>query len=154
MRIAVVGSGISGLAAAWLLARDHAVTLYEAGDYLGGHTHTVDVTLDGATHGVDTGFLVFNRATYPNLVPMLEWLGIPVAPSEMTFSLALQDPAIEWAGTSLGSLFAQRSNLVRPSIAKLRRAPPEWTPAPRRPASQSGSSCPPAATAPSSATGT
>ncbi|MCX7160230.1 MAG: FAD-dependent oxidoreductase, partial [Proteobacteria bacterium] len=121
MRIAVVGSGISGLAAAWLLARNHAVTLYEAGDYLGGHTHTVDVTLEGATHGVDTGFLVFNRATYPNLVPMLEWLGIPVALSEMTFSLALQDPAIEWAGTSLGSLFAQRSNLVRPGFLRMLR---------------------------------
>ena len=121
MRIAVVGSGISGLAAAWLLERNHAVTLYEAGDYLGGHTHTVDVTLEGATHGVDTGFLVFNRATYPNLVPMLEWLGIPVALSEMTFSLALQDPAIEWAGTSLGSLFAQRSNLVRPGFLRMLR---------------------------------
>jgi predicted NAD/FAD-binding protein len=121
MRIAVVGSGISGLAAAWLMARDHSVTLYEAGGYLGGHTHTVDVTLDGVTHGVDTGFLVFNGATYPNLVPMLEHLGVPVARSEMTFSLALQDPAIEWAGTSLGSLFAQRSNLVRPGFLRMLR---------------------------------
>jgi predicted NAD/FAD-binding protein len=79
------------------------------------------VTLDGSTHGVDTGFLVFNRATYPNLVPMLESLGVPVAPSEMTFSLALQEPAIEWAGTSLGSLFAQRSNLVRPGFLRMLR---------------------------------
>ena len=121
MRIAVVGSGISGLAAAWLLSRHNSVTLFEAGDYLGGHTHTVDVTLEGVTHGVDTGFLVFNRATYPNLVPMLESLGVPIAPSEMTFSLALQDPAIEWAGTSLDSLFAQRSNLVRPGFLRMLR---------------------------------
>lgn len=121
MRIAVVGSGISGLASAWLLARGHAVTLFESGARLGGHTHTVDVTLEGVTHGVDTGFLVFNRATYPNLVPMLEFLGMPIAPSEMTFSLALQDPAIEWAGTSLGSLFAQRSNLVRPGFLRMLR---------------------------------
>lgn len=121
MRIAVVGSGISGLAAAWLLARSHAVTLFESGDYPGGHTHTVDVTLEGRTHGVDTGFLVFNRATYPNLVPMLEYLGVPAAPSEMTFSLALEDPAIEWSGTSLGSLFAQRANLVRPGFLRMLR---------------------------------
>ena len=121
MRIAVVGSGISGLAAAWLLARRHAVTLFEAGSYLGGHTHTVDVTLDGVTHGVDTGFLVFNRETYPNLVPMLAGLGVPVAASEMTFSLSLEEPAIEWAGTSLASLFAQRSNLVRPGFLRMLR---------------------------------
>ena len=121
MRIAIIGSGISGLAAAWLLARHHPVTLFEAGNYLGGHTHTVDVSLDGITHGVDTGFLVFNRATYPNLVPMLEWLGVPVAPSEMSFSVALEHPAIEWSGTSLGSLFAQRSNLLRPGFMRMLR---------------------------------
>ncbi len=121
MRIAVVGSGISGLSAAWLLSRRHSVALFEAGDYLGGHTHTVDVTLEGLTHGVDTGFLVLNRATYPNLVPMLEWLGVPLAPSEMTFSLSLEDPAIEWAGTSLNSLFAQRSNLLRPGFLRMLR---------------------------------
>ncbi len=121
MRIAVIGSGISGLAAAWLLGRDHTITLFESGTYLGGHTHTVDVTLEGVTHGVDTGFLVFNRATYPNLVPLLETLGVPVAPSEMTFSVALQAPAIEWSGTSLGSLFAQRSNLLRPGFLRMLR---------------------------------
>ncbi len=121
MRIAVVGSGISGLACAWLLGGRHDVTLYEANSSLGGHTHTVDVTLEGVTHGVDTGFLVFNRETYPNLVPMLASLGVPVAPSEMTFSLALQEPAIEWSGTSLDSLFAQRSNLLRPDFLRMLR---------------------------------
>ncbi len=121
MRIAIVGSGISGLAAAWLLQRDHDVTLFESGKYLGGHTNTVDVTLEGVTHGVDTGFLVFNRATYPNLVSLFESLRVPVAPSAMTFSVAMQDPAIEWAGTSLDSLFAQRSNLVRPGFLRMVR---------------------------------
>jgi len=75
-RIAVVGSGIAGLSAAWLLSRDHAVTLFEANDYLGGHTHTVDVTLDGITAPVDTGFLVFNERTYPNLIALFDHLGV------------------------------------------------------------------------------
>ena len=111
MRIAVVGSGIAGLATAWLLSEQHQVTLFEANDYAGGHTQTVDVTLQGQHCGVDTGFLVFNAATYPNLVPMLRHLGVPVAPSEMTFSLALESPAIEWSGSNLDTLFAQRRNL-------------------------------------------
>ncbi len=121
MRIAIVGSGIAGLTTAWLLSRAHEVTLFEAADYLGGHTHTVDVTLAGRTHGVDTGFLVFNRETYPNFLPLLSWLGVPVAPSEMTFSLAIAEPSIEWSGTSLGSLFAQRSNLLRPGFLRMLR---------------------------------
>lgn len=114
LRIAVVGSGISGLAAAWLLGRRHAVTLFEANTYLGGHTHTVDVTLSGVTHPVDTGFLVFNRETYPNLVRLFDALGVESAKSEMSFSLSLEEPAIEWSGTSLGTLFAQPRNLLRP----------------------------------------
>jgi len=119
VRIAVVGSGISGLAIAWLLQRTHEVALFEAGAYLGGHTHTVDVTLEGVTHGVDTGFLVFNRDTYPNLVSLFEALEVPLAASEMTFSVAMEEPAIEWSGTSLGSLFAQRSNLLRPGFLRM-----------------------------------
>jgi predicted NAD/FAD-binding protein len=84
MRIAVVGAGISGLATAWLLGRDHAVTLFEAGDYLGGHSNTVDVTLDGHTCPVDTGFLVFNDRTYPNLVAMFDALGVRSHASDMS----------------------------------------------------------------------
>lgn len=121
MKIAVVGSGISGLAAARLLSRAHATTLFEAEPRLGGHAHTLDVTLDGVTHPVDTGFLVFNRATYPNLVRLFAELGVPAAPSEMTFSVSLASPALEWAGTSLDTLFAQRTNLLRPGFLRMAR---------------------------------
>ena len=88
-RIAVVGSGISGLASAWLLARKHQVTLYEAGARLGGHTHTVDVTLEGVRHPVDTGFLVFNTQTYANLTAMFAHLGVASVETEMSFSVSL-----------------------------------------------------------------
>ena len=88
MRIGVVGSGIAGLGSALLLHRQgHAVTLFEAGPVLGGHTATVDVTLDGVTAPVDTGFLVFNHRTYPRLVELFEQLKVPTAPSEMSFSV-------------------------------------------------------------------
>ncbi len=90
-RVAVVGSGISGLAAAWHLADpargDAEVTLFEADRHFGGHANTVDVTLDGVTHGVDTGFLVFNHATYPQLVRLFEALDVATAPSDMSFSV-------------------------------------------------------------------
>lgn len=113
-RVAVIGSGISGLAAAHALA-DHAhVTLFEAGDYFGGHTHTVDVTLDGVTHGVDTGFLVCNERTYPNLLHLFAKLGVALTPSDMSFSVQWRARGVEWCGSDLNAVFAQRSNLVRP----------------------------------------
>jgi predicted NAD/FAD-binding protein len=115
-RIAVVGSGIAGLSAAWLLSRDHAVTLFEANDYLGGHTHTVDVTLDGITAPVDTGFLVFNERTYPNLIALFDHLGVGSTASDMSFSVKLEAERLEWAGSSLSTVFAQRRNLFRPSF--------------------------------------
>ncbi|MGD9951552.1 MAG: NAD(P)/FAD-dependent oxidoreductase [Burkholderiales bacterium] len=120
-RIAVVGSGISGLAAARLLSRGHAVSLFEAAPRLGGHANTLDVVLDGIAHPVDTGFLVYNRATYPNLVRLFDELGVPAAPSEMSFSVSLDSPAIEWAGTDLGTLFAQPANLLRPGFIRMLR---------------------------------
>jgi len=119
--IAVVGSGISGLAAARLLSRGHAVSLFEAAPRLGGHANTLDVVLDGVGHPVDTGFLVYNRATYPNLVRLFDELGVPAAPSEMSFSVSLESPAIEWAGTNLGTLFAQPTNLLRPGFLRMLR---------------------------------
>ena len=122
MKVAIVGSGISGLAVAHTL-RGHAdITLFEAGDYFGGHTHTVDVTLPTpqgpVTHGVDTGFLVFNERTYPNLINLFAELGVATAKSDMSFSVqvpgARGGKALEWSGTNLSTVFAQRGNLVNP----------------------------------------
>ena len=112
-RIAVVGSGISGLASAWLLSQKHAVTLYEAGTSLGGHTHTVDVTLEGVCHPVDTGFLVYNTQTYPNLTALFALLGVASVETEMSFAVSLEDPNLEWAGSSLATVFGQKRNLLR-----------------------------------------
>jgi predicted NAD/FAD-binding protein len=115
-RIAVVGAGISGLASAWLLSRDYQVTLFEAGKYLGGHTNTVDVNLEGKTHPVDTGFLVFNEKTYPNLIAMFELLGVDSVETEMSFAVSLENPDLEWAGSNLATVFGQKRNLLRPAF--------------------------------------
>jgi uncharacterized protein len=117
MKVAVVGSGISGLAVCHTLAGQADVTLFEANDYFGGHTHTVDVTLPVAgkpvTHGVDTGFLVYNERTYPNLINLLEQLGVQTAKSDMSFSVQAVQDALEWSGSSLATVFAQKSNLFK-----------------------------------------
>lgn len=113
-RVAVVGSGIAGLAAAWSLADAAQVTLYEAGRHFGGHVNTRDVTLEGVTHGVDTGFLVYNERTYPQLVRLFAALGIEGAASDMSFSVQVPDAGLEWCGSDLGAVFAQRRNLLRP----------------------------------------
>jgi uncharacterized protein len=120
-RIAIVGAGIAGLASAYLLSRRYRVTLFEAAGYLGGHTHTVEVQLDGFSHPVDTGFLVFNDRTYPNLVALFDELGVQVHRTDMTFSVSLDDGRLEWAGTNLNTVFAQRRNLFSPSFLAMLR---------------------------------
>lgn len=113
-RVAVVGSGIAGLGVAHALAGRCSLTLFEAGTYFGGHTHTVDITLDGQTHGVDTGFLVFNERTYPNLIRLFAELGVETARSDMSFSVQVPDTGFEWSGSNLNTVFAQRRNLLSP----------------------------------------
>ena len=118
-RVAVIGSGISGLSVAHGLAGQARVSLFEAGSHFGGHTHTVDLTLDGVTHGVDTGFLVLNERTYPNLLRLFDALGVEIAKSEMSFSVQVPDVGLEWSGCDLNAAFAQRRNLLRPGFWRM-----------------------------------
>jgi uncharacterized protein len=119
MRIAVIGSGISGLASAWLLATEHEVTLYEASDYLGGHTHTHDVEVAGRSYRVDSGFIVFNEPHYPLLYKMFEQLGVQTQATTMSFALSNERSGLEYNATSLDGLFAQRSNLLSPRFLRM-----------------------------------
>ena len=119
MRIAVIGSGIAGMTAAYRLNAQHEVTVFEAGDHFGGHTHTVDVDLAGEQFAVDMGFIVFNDRTYPRFIALMDELGVPSQPSNMSFSVRCEHTGLEYNGTSLNSLFAQRLNLVRPSFLKM-----------------------------------
>jgi uncharacterized protein len=119
MRIAVIGSGISGMVAAHHLSREHEVTVYESGAHVGGHTHTVDVEHQGRCYAVDTGFIVYNDWTYPNFVRLLNELEVPWQPSAMSFSVRCEKTALEYNGTTLNSLFAQRRNLLRPSFLRM-----------------------------------
>lgn len=119
LRVAVIGSGISGLSAAWLLSREHRVSLLEANDYLGGHSHTVDIALGGISAPVDTGFLVFNDRTYPNLNALFREIGVAWTASDMSFSVRLEETGLEWAGSSLATVFAQKRNLVSPEFWRM-----------------------------------
>ncbi|WP_247256328.1 NAD(P)/FAD-dependent oxidoreductase [Pseudomonas moorei] len=116
MKIAIIGSGISGLTCAYLLNRRHEITLFEASDWVGGHTHTVDVTVDGRPYAVDTGFIVFNDWTYPNFIRLLGQIGVGFKPTEMSFSVTDPDTGLEYNGNNLNSLFAQRRNLLSPGF--------------------------------------
>jgi predicted NAD/FAD-binding protein len=125
MKIAVIGAGISGLACAHMLRECAEVSLYEAEPRLGGHTNTVDVKLDGHEFPVDTGFLVFNERTYPNLIALLAELRVPTAKSDMSFAVSLPlgngGRRLEWAGTDLNGVFAQRRNLFSPRFLRMLR---------------------------------
>ncbi len=128
-KVAVVGSGISGLAVAHALHGRADIALFEAGAYFGGHTHTVDITLPtpqgAATHGVDTGFLVFNERTYPNLIKLFAELGVKTVPTDMSFSVKVPGTNgsgdLEWSGSSLNTVFAQRRNLLNWKFLRMLR---------------------------------
>lgn len=118
-KVAIVGGGISGLTAAYAL-RDHAyTTLFEANDYIGGHTNTVDIEVEGKQVAVDTGFLVYNERTYPNLIQLFKDLDVETVESDMSFSVCLPELNIEWSGTNLNTVFAQRRNLLRPRFIRM-----------------------------------
>ncbi|WP_308581141.1 FAD-dependent oxidoreductase [uncultured Pseudomonas sp.] len=116
MKIAIIGSGIAGLTSAYLLSRRHDITVFEAGDRIGGHTHTVNVTVEGQAYAVDTGFIVFNDWTYPNFIRLLGQIGVTFKPTEMSFSVYDEQAGFEYNGNTLNSLFAQRRNLLSPGF--------------------------------------
>lgn len=120
-RVAIVGSGIAGLTAAYRLQNDVDVTVFEQNDWIGGHTHTVDVTLDGQTYAVDTGFIVFNEWTYPRFLNLLSELNLAHQDTDMSFSVMSETTGIEYAGTNLSTLFAQRRRLLSPSYYRFLR---------------------------------
>jgi predicted NAD/FAD-binding protein len=121
MRIAVVGSGISGLVAARVLSRRNDVHVFEADDRIGGHTHTVDVAIGDRIHAVDTGFIVYNEDTYPSFTRLLAQLGVSTQPSDMSFGLRCDRTGLEWGSLGLAGVFAQRRNLLRPSFHRMLR---------------------------------
>jgi len=121
MRIAIIGTGIAGNVAAWHLHKDHEITVFEAGHYVGGHTNTINVdSVDGVTP-VDTGFIVFNDRTYPNFIRLLDEIDVASKDSDMSFSVRGDRPSIEYNGSNLNGLFAQRRNLLRPSFHRMIR---------------------------------
>ncbi len=119
MKIAIIGSGISGLTASYLLNRNHEITLFEKNDYIGGHTHTHEIEVDERTWHVDSGFIVYNERTYPNFIKLLDILGVERQLTRMGFSVKSPNKNLEYAGHSLNALFAQRSNIVSPSFFRM-----------------------------------
>ena len=119
MKIAVIGSGISGNVAAYYLNKTHDITVYEANDYIGGHTHTHDIRHKGKQYCVDTGFIVFNHKTYPNFIALLDELGVEEQLSTMSFGVKCDKTGLEYMGSTINSLFAQRRNIFRPSFWRM-----------------------------------
>jgi len=118
-RIAVIGSGIAGLTSAYLLSREHQVVLFEANDYLGGHTHTRHVKAGSRSYPVNTGFIVFNDWTYPNFIKLMDQLSVKSEASDMSFSVRCENTDLEYNGTNLNTLFAQRRNIFKPSFWRM-----------------------------------
>src|SRR5210317_1829747 len=121
MKIAIIGTGISGNFAAYRLNKEHDISVFEAGSYVGGHTNTVDIPSKDGTLAIDTGFIVFNNRTYPNFIKLLDEIGVESKNSEMSFSVRKDRPALEYNGSNLNGLFAQRQNLLRPSFHRMIR---------------------------------
>ena len=121
MKIAIIGSGIAGNVVAHRLHRQHEITVFEAGAHIGGHTHTHAIESHGEQFAVDTGFIVFNDWTYPNFIALLAELGVESQASAMSFSVRNEASGLEYNGTTLNTLFAQRRNLLRPSFLRMIR---------------------------------
>jgi uncharacterized protein len=121
MKIAIIGAGVAGNVAAAELHRNHEVTVFEAGDHVGGHSHTHRVEIDGQEHAVDTGFIVYNERTYPEFTRLLTRLGVATRPSTMSFSVRCESSGLEYNGNTINTLFAQRSNFFRPSFHRMWR---------------------------------
>ena len=119
MKIAIIGAGISGLTAAYYLHQRHDITVYESAGRIGGHTATVDVDWQGRKYAIDTGFIVYNDWTYPNLIELLQTLGVETQPTEMSFSVRCDSSGLEYGGNNLNTLFAQRRNLLRPYFQRM-----------------------------------
>ena len=120
LSIAIIGSGIAGLSAAWLLSKNHDVTLYEERNLLGGHANTVYIRKEGQILPVDTGFIVYNEANYPHFSCLLKHLNVHTFPTTMSFSASLNSGQFEYSAKNLNSLFAQRANLFNPSFCLAR----------------------------------
>tara|TARA_B100000029_G_scaffold380803_1_gene375893 strand:- start:46714 stop:47943 length:1230 start_codon:yes stop_codon:yes gene_type:complete len=119
MKIAIVGGGISGLTTAYLLSREHEIILYESNDYIGGHTNTVTIEMNGSPVAVDTGFIVYNEQNYPNFSHILSDLNVSTQPTSMSFSVKLIEPNLEYNGSSFKQLFGQKKNLLRPTFYQM-----------------------------------
>ena len=119
MKLAIIGSGISGLVCAYLLYRWHEITVFEANTYIGGHTHTIPVETPAGTVNVDTGFIVYNEKCYPNFIKLITRLNVATQPTEMSFSVRCDRTGLEYASSGLNKLFAQRRNLLRPSFYRM-----------------------------------
>jgi predicted NAD/FAD-binding protein len=119
MRIAIIGTGISGNVCSYLLNKAHDITVYEAADHIGGHTHTHDIDSGDKRYAVDSGFIVFNEKTYPNFLKLLKKLGVEWQASDMSFSVKAEDIGLEYKPTNLDSLFAQRRNLLKPPFYRM-----------------------------------